>query len=108
MANNDTRPAHTPGPWHVEPATAGRFLVQLDDGSTIATVGEGWHEGGSDEQLDANARLIAAAPDLLEALDYLLEQTLDMDLAVGNELDEKQSEARQMALAAMAKADGQR
>ena len=42
----------------------------------------------------------------LESLDYVLEQTLDLDLAVGNELMDKQQEAREMALAAFAKAYG--
>jgi hypothetical protein len=48
--------------------------------------------------------LLAAAPDLLAALDYLLEQTVDCDLAYGIELTEGEHEARQMARAAIAKA----
>src|SRR5439155_13904610 len=49
-----------------------------------------------------SAGLIAAAPDLLEALDYLLEQTVDMDLNYGISLSEGEEEARAKALAAIA------
>lgn len=45
-----------------------------------------------------NARLIAAAPELLETLDMLLEETVDMDLACGIELSFGQEKARQKAL----------
>jgi hypothetical protein len=55
----------------------------------------------------ADARLMAAAPDLLAALHYLLEQTVDADLAYGVELTEGETEARQMALAAIANATGE-
>lgn len=41
------------------------------------------------------------APTLFEALDYLLQQTVDADLADGFELTEGQSKAREMALAAI-------
>jgi len=54
----------------------------------------------------ANARLIAAAPELLEALNYLLEQTVDMDLQYGIELTEGEADAGQKALAAIARATG--
>lgn len=39
---------------------------------------------------------------LLEALDYLLKQTVDMDLAEGISLTEGEQEARDMSLAALA------
>jgi hypothetical protein len=60
----------------------------------------------SPEQQDANRRLIAAAPELLEALDYLLEQTVDMDLKYGIGLSEGEQDARTKALAAIAKTNG--
>jgi len=44
---------------------------------------------------------------LIEALDYLLEQTVDQDIAYGIELTEGEQEARQKALDAIAKANGQ-
>ena len=45
-------------------------------------------------------------PALAEALDELLEQTLDQDLACGIELPEKENELRKKSLSALAKAHG--
>jgi hypothetical protein len=45
-----------------------------------------------------------AAPKLLRALDYLLEQTVDMDLKYGITLSEGERDARAVALAAFAEA----
>jgi hypothetical protein len=49
-------------------------------------------------------RLRKAAPELLEALHYLLEQTVDMDIRYGITLTEGEEDARAQALAALAKA----
>jgi len=65
---------HTQGPWHVGTgngegsifAENGRTRLEIN-GTTlylIAQVGRGWDE----EEDEANARLIAAAPDMLDAL----------------------------------------
>lgn len=53
----------TLGPWHV--SNEGRLLVRDDEWLGIIADSIGYY--GEDEEL-ANARLIAAAPDLLEAL----------------------------------------
>jgi hypothetical protein len=64
---------HTPGPWlyqegadaytHIVRASGNRFLCQLaQDTSGVA---------------EANARLIAAAPELLAALEWALDRLLD-------------------------------
>lgn len=55
---------HTPGPWLVE----GRTVYALnDDGyNRFSALVQDAHTPG--DELEANARLIAAAPDLLEAL----------------------------------------
>ena len=53
--------AHTPGPWRVD-ATR-QTAVRGFDGRHVATL-----EAGSQPTRDADARLIAAAPDLLAAL----------------------------------------
>jgi len=59
----------TPGPWHVQ----GRYIVPADDGPSIgnATILKApslKKQPDFDEQGYANARLMAAAPDLLELL----------------------------------------
>ena len=51
---------HTPGPWQYGVTAKGKRGVFLSDGSCIAVENE------------ANARLIAAAPDLLEVVTVLL------------------------------------
>ena len=59
------------------------------------------------DEAKANARFIVAActmhDELLVALDYLLEQTVDLDFACGVEPTEGEQDARRLALAAMAK-----
>ena len=52
------------------------------------------------------ACLIAAAPDLLEALEYLLEQTIVQDEQYDCIVTEGEAEAAVMARAAIAKARG--
>lgn len=54
--------SHTPGPWRVAPPSIGRFKVVSVDG--LKVVGEA---SNYNEQAEANARLIVAAPDLLAA-----------------------------------------
>lgn len=65
---------HTPGPWladfHNEQRNGGRFITHVHGGNQlvpIAAVPTGV-EGYGREEGRANARLIAAAPDLLAAL----------------------------------------
>lgn len=66
--------AHTPGPWrpnfHHTHRDGGRTYAMVDDGKSIVplaavTLGV---EGCSEDEGRANARLIAAAPDMLAAL----------------------------------------
>lgn len=63
--------AHTPGPWSVRDADtvayiqSGRAARIADVHSFLPTFGPGR------EERNANARLIAAAPDMLEALQYI-------------------------------------
>ncbi len=74
---NEVRAAFTPGPWFVE-------TEQTADGSNLLVIDkENWRtvadcDGGtmgqhSVEQAEANARLIAAAPELYEALGALVD-----------------------------------
>ena len=67
--------AHTPGPWKSD----WRFIVAPDPKGIhadiyIAEIAESDEEGrvADDQQQAANARLIAAAPDLLEAAEEVL------------------------------------
>lgn len=60
----------TPGPWqyHLGRGANPRFHVQTTGGYQIASTPEVGHYKPEAEQREANARLIAASPDLLEAL----------------------------------------
>ena len=64
---------HTPGPWFTKREGFSTVYVDARIGGgllqEVASVGP--QEGGIQQQ-DANARLIAAAPELLEALDSLM------------------------------------
>jgi len=63
-----TKPKHTPGPWPCVrlsmngEAYATHYEAHIDCGACMV-----WAPPGNEEQ-EANARLIAAAPELLEAL----------------------------------------
>ena len=70
---NDTKEkhaTHTPGPWQIDDCTPGestglRFEVSTKD-SVIARTTDGWKEA------KANARLIAAAPEMYETMKAIL------------------------------------
>lgn len=62
---------HTPGPWKV----ADRFYILMDD-DVACEVAKVCDENIDDDmvgQCDADARLIAAAPEMLAALKYMVE-----------------------------------
>lgn len=76
--------AHTPGPWHVFRQGTKHFVSQAADEDfrfAIATVYEaGFHPDGplaARTEAAANARLIAAAPELLTVLARLEEACTD-------------------------------
>lgn len=64
---------HTPGPWRVFIAKGGHAIIGIGEltGEGVADCGFGVWRGGSEEAM-ANARLIAAAPELLEAAQTVL------------------------------------
>ena len=72
---------HTPGPWWIDLDTFGvkRVWARVDGSTYDVACTEG---DGSllRETREADARLIAAAPDLLEACKFVIE-----DLAIGTE-----------------------
>jgi len=70
-----TKTKHTPGPWEISPKN--EAIITGENGDVnIATMWEAFHlderTGERVEEAYANARLIAAAPDLLEALENLV------------------------------------
>jgi hypothetical protein len=64
---------HTPGPWFVEPEEASehRGIAICAADATVATILPEEDGPALDETDWANARLIAAAPDLLAALEKI-------------------------------------
>ena len=102
---------HTPGPWSVH--TFGSFDVfeihgpETDETDGCCTLADlGTDTEGPKEVREANARLIAAAPELLEALRRaLLDATTDLTDGRGCECARCQ-DARSAARAALAKAEG--
>lgn len=97
-----TQTQHTPGPWSLDASwekneiTAGKFH--------IAEVGESVRF--SEPEARANARLISAAPELLEALKALLAHEGEIEYSgIGTESDsDALEEAKKAAKAAIAKA----
>ena len=91
----------TPGPWGIEDCTPGestglRFEVGTKD-SVIARTTDGWKEAR------ANARLIAAAPELLEQC-KLFEKHLRVEAAMPWGFDER--EMRDKLREVLAKVEG--
>ncbi len=68
-----SKPKHTPGPWRHH---CGRIWSDyVDDGVIVASAGDDHGRVGKDE-LRANNNLIAAAPDLLAALQNIVGNAL--------------------------------
>ncbi|MEE9594268.1 MAG: hypothetical protein V3V92_02605 [Candidatus Hydrothermarchaeales archaeon] len=74
------KPKHTPGPWHIS-GLAWEYGNDLTIYAETETYKNPWNIGRAygpgnlvrqSEETRANARLIAAAPDLLEAIQLLL------------------------------------
>ncbi|OOE15148.1 hypothetical protein BSR09_00660 [Stutzerimonas degradans] len=88
---------HTPGPWRaVQASNSGQVHILAEvNGYDRAISMDIWND--CDEQ-EANVRLIAAAPDLLEALEHCVD-SLGSEFALP-------SECIQQARAAIAKARG--
>lgn len=61
------KPKYSPGPWRIRPLS--NEIVGLDNGN--CDVPRAKFYGGNSDEIDANGNLIAAAPDLLEALERL-------------------------------------
>lgn len=95
-----TAPAkHTPGPWTVHGRRAGLTIRDAKD----RPVAEPWLTDISHDEREANARLIAAAPELLAAL-YTV---LGSDMAQREEDEGRVSDTLNTLRAAIAKARGE-
>lgn len=94
---------HTPGPWRIFETDHGSKIIGIgsEDGAGVADAGFGLWGGDSDEAR-ANARLVAAAPELLEALKYLVMHCKGLDRFEGNPINEAIRAGRE----AIAKAEG--
>lgn len=98
---------HTPGPWKAEGWKG--IVVNDSNGHTLALAPGCSY---SIEEMAANARLIAAAPDLLEALQNVIASTA-LPSAWSDDISEAQwqrqrlDECRDFARAAIAKATGE-
>ena len=67
---------HTPGPWKINPRAS--MVVESESGRTIASCGAYTSNTENTEpENQANARLIAAAPELLEALEAVSDEAID-------------------------------
>lgn len=86
--------AHTTGPWIV----TGKQTIRSDSDGDFLVANANWRNG------EANARLIAAAPELLEALRGLYED--QMDYLRINHLGGENNHWMVAARSAIAKAEG--
>lgn len=104
-------PKHTPGPWMIDRhADNGELVVRChSDKKIVANCQTDFYSSGSRENLmaeiQANARLIAAAPELLEALQNIVGIYNDSDRWTQG--DEPEPVEIQAARAAIAKATGE-
>jgi hypothetical protein len=103
---------HTPGPWDAQTAqphvTRAWHVRNRDIGRGVCDLSPAKWEDTSDAETEANARLIAAAPELLDALLAVLRHEGERDVSgVGMEFDSTALEsAKVAAYAAIAKAEG--
>ena len=70
---------HTPGPWHLEVGEDGPPVVKDDNGEFVTYLSETrYHDGRHDQEAEANARLIAAAPQTAAERDRLREVNAEL------------------------------
>lgn len=104
-----TQAKHTPGPWSAVSYVNGKIALEDDQGlGTIALV-DTVHTIKDPREQEANARLIASAPELLEALELAaqaLQSCYEVDSYPANGGTE-QDKALATARAAIAKAKGE-
>lgn len=72
ISPTDQRAKHTPGPWFADTGSDGSIGIQPQIGFMVASVAM-----TPPHRAQANAALIAAAPDMLEALNWALTRFAD-------------------------------
>ena len=97
---------YTPGPWHIKTSTSGNYFAYSNEAcrtdDRIAGVSGTFPDS---DTAQANARLIAKAPELVEALRDLLESvSLESDFGVN--ASAKRLEAKKKARALLTEIDG--
>ena len=102
------RSKHTPGPWEVFDDVEGCEFPGIDNaGESIVLCGSIFDDGGirgdTKEERLANARLIAAAPDMLEAIEETLQSVVMNRMYDTIEISR---DAIELLRAALAKAKG--
>jgi len=106
--------SHTPGPWHTDKeypiyiwGPNKEMVADLPDAGEESYLARmrGVVGGATEQEQEDNACLMAAAPDLLEALKILYEETADY-IRINNLGDVHHNCSMQMARAAIAKAEG--
>jgi hypothetical protein len=104
-------PAFTPAPWHA--LDIGEIVPSDDEGFPLdetricfmATPGEGG--GAAQDRIDANARLIAAAPSMYEALNEIAKGAGPFNRDPLIHAENTIESMKEIALAALAKARGE-
>jgi hypothetical protein len=89
---------HTPGPWVIDGSVNAENLDVINSEGRIAMIDDSRSTGWNVPTINANARLISAAPDLLAAL---------QDLLAATEETYDSRHERQAALDAINKATGE-
>lgn len=101
---------HTPGPWQIL-ARAADFYVTYSAGDIRSHIATCYHSTLAPEHgsLEANARLISAAPELLAACEMLMRYDSTVPEGPSGEIADGQKliDAIRMAARAIAKAKGQ-
>lgn len=97
---------HTPGPWTVTPANDGATYITggepRDDGSFqgLACMLDDLRDDDDSEESAANARLMAAAPDLLAACEAALKQLNELEAYIFEQTRARVSAPASAALSA--------
>lgn len=110
-----SKPKHTTGPWHINKTRSGYFVMApLLELAAIRSTLVG--VPNEENQAEANARLIAAAPELLEVIKLILihnEELEDKVIRIQTGLDQREVVKKGDTLAAkiaavIAKAEGEK